>query len=336
MILIAPDKFKGTFSAEEIARVISEKVAVKFPREERKLFPMADGGEGTAGIVALRRDLSPFVCDGIGPSGEDCGWKYYAGERTGAIDSSAVIGRAAIDGSKSYSPLDASSYPLGRLVSQLIDGGMKEIFIGVGGTMTTDGGSGFLQGLGFRFYDREGRLCTHMTPRRLSGISRIEPTTLPADIHITGLVDVDVPLVAAPPALSALSFAIQKGVRESELPMLAEALSHWGKVTSPLSRTGHFHGAGGGLGFALSLLDNTRLLAGAETLLGNQIETLHPDRIYTGEGCFDRQSFGGKVTGTIIRKAMALGIPVTIVCGRCTLSHAEIPEGSEVILLRDL
>ena len=52
MILIAPDKFKGTFSAEEIARVISEKVAVKFPREERKLFPMADGGEGTAGIVA--------------------------------------------------------------------------------------------------------------------------------------------------------------------------------------------------------------------------------------------------------------------------------------------
>ena len=95
--------------------------------------------------------------------------------------------------------------------------------------------------------------------------------------------------------------------------MLAEAFSLWGKVASPLSRTGHFHGAGGGLGFALSLLDNTRLLAG-----------------------FDRQSFGGKVTGTIIRKAMALGIPVTIVCGRCTLSHDEIPEGAEVILLRDL
>ena len=191
MILIAPDKFKGTFSAEEIARVISEKVAVKFPREERKLFPMADGGEGTAGIVALRRNLNPVVCDGIGPSGEDCVWKYYAGERT-------------------YSPLGASSYPLGRLVSQLIDGGMKEIFIGVGGTMTTDGGSGFLQGLGFRFYDREGRLCTRMTPRRLSGITRIEPATLPADIRITGLVDVDVPLVAAPPALSALSFALQE------------------------------------------------------------------------------------------------------------------------------
>ena len=156
------------------------------------------------------RNLNPVVCDGIGPSGEDCVWKYYAGERTAAIDSSAVIGRAAIDGNRTYSPLDASSYPLGRLVSQLIDGGMKEIFIGVGGTMTTDGGSGFLQGLGFRFYDREGRLCTRMTPRRLSGITRIEPATLPADIRITGLVDVDVPLVAAPPALSALSFALQE------------------------------------------------------------------------------------------------------------------------------
>lgn len=335
MILIAPDKFKGTFQAAEIARLIGRRVSALHPGSEIKLFPMADGGEGTAGTLAERLRLERKEQAGSGPLGNPCTYEYFTDGEQAAIDSAAVVGRAALETGAPLHPFEATSFGLGRLTGSLLDSGIKRIYIGIGGTMTTDGGAGFLQGLGYRFFDSLGKELPALNPGLLPQVAAVEPPCRSFG-EITALADVDVPLTASPDSLSALSFAPQKGVEQSLLSRLSRALEHFREVTAPLSSTPSFNGAGGGLGYAVSLLPGAKILPGATTLLGDTVRQLRPDMIYTGEGCFDSQSFGGKVTGTIISQAVPLGIPVTVVCGRCEISPSVLPEGVSTLLLSDL
>lgn len=131
MILIAPDKYKGTLSAFEAARIIASACARPF-----LLAPMADGGEGTA-CVLCRGD--EWMSHG----------KAFINTRTAeaVIDSSAVIGLQGVD-LRTHNILTASSAPLGREVRRLLDYGCTKVKIGIGGTCTCDGGAGFLEALG--------------------------------------------------------------------------------------------------------------------------------------------------------------------------------------------
>ncbi len=132
MILVAPDKFKGTLSALEATDIISQAL---WPLEVKKA-PMADGGEGTAAILC-----------------RDSAWEkkdtYYHNKatNTAVIDSSAIIGLQLVEQSH-RDVLSASSYSLGLKVRSILDSGVKRVIIGVGGTSTCDGGLGFLDALG--------------------------------------------------------------------------------------------------------------------------------------------------------------------------------------------
>jgi glycerate kinase len=131
MILIANDKYKGTISAERAARIIADALG----RDRCVLTPMADGGEGTAQVLA---SSTPWQC---------CGkWHYNKFTREAAIDSSAVIGLQQID-RRTHNILTATSAPLGEALNAIADAGAVRIYLGVGGTATCDGGEGMLDAL---------------------------------------------------------------------------------------------------------------------------------------------------------------------------------------------
>lgn len=344
MIIIASDKFKGTFTAGEICRLIGDKVRRSYPEEEIKLIPMADGGEGTARVIAIRRGLTKRGIRGVNPFGKAVEWRFYSDGEIAAVDSAAIVGREAVG--KVVAPLMASSYPLGKFVDTLSAQGINHLYIGVGGTMTTDGGAGFLQALGWRFLMSSGDIVTgHLSPRMLPTIVKVIPPERMSEMKISALMDTDVAFVpdGDSKGLSTLSFARQKGVKDDEMSLLREALSKFYRVVSETmnqeNMPSHYCGAGGGLGFALQIA-GAEALPGALTvwrqaIAGSGIRPENIRRIYTGEGCLDIQSLCGKVTGTIMDYGSHNNIPVTVVCGRCELPAGAVRAGVDVSLLSD-
>lgn len=350
MIIIASDKFKGTFSAREISRVIAEEATKEFPGETTQIFPMADGGEGTAEILAAHKSLPRHEINIPNPYGRPMpsAATYYSDGETAVVDSAALLGKETL-GDTRLSPTDATTLRLGKLLRKLDADRHRHIYIGVGGTMTSDGGAGMLQALGVKFYCQTRCLLETepVTPRRLASVTDIRfPNSLftnnPA---ITALIDVDVPLLPVDglsDGLSSLSFAGQKGATNQDIEIISSSLSHYLNLISNATGnlpTPQYCGAGGGLGFALKLID-AKPVSGAEFLLSMLAQSISGfetvTRIYTGEGCFDLQSLQGKVTGKIIEHATRYGIPVTVVCGRCELSADQIPPGTTVRLLSDI
>lgn len=157
MILIAPDKFKGTLTATQVARIIDSELP-----GDCLMMPMADGGEGTADAIAsattgwVRRN----------------GYAVHPASATAAIDSSAVIGLGQVN-PRNHDILSASSAPLGVVVREIIKGGCKNVIIGVGGTCTCDGGIGFLEALGLERLKEYGDALTALCDVRV-------PLTAPA------------------------------------------------------------------------------------------------------------------------------------------------------------
>ena len=194
------------------------------------------------------------------------------------------------------------------------------IVVGLGGSATVDGGIGMAAALGWRFIDAEGR----EVPPYASELTRVEgfqrpAGTLPKEVY--ALADVHTPLSG--PQGAARVFGPQKGVPRKEIAALDQALEHWGRV---LERELHCAvrelpgaGAAGGLGAGLRAFLGARILPGSEWLLaevGFDALLARAELLITGEGSFDSQSLLGKVTGVIIERAAARGVPVLLIAGR--------------------
>lgn len=385
MILVAPDKFKGTFSAGEIASRLAEWLAGTSPGNEIVTMPMADGGEGTAAALAEGLgldDASISRLDDERPAynalGQETQWTFFRRGDIAAVDSSTILGLVSMDRRR---PMEASSRPLGELVRWLIRDGVTTLYIGVGGTLTTDGGAGFLQGLGLRFFNRHhDEILEAISPKLLPSVASIAAPKsaqssanssansltrlIPEGVRIIGLIDVDVPLLNdsgqalsqmsdsaitlsqvsdSGQALSLLSFAPQKGVTPDQLPELRRAISHWQDIVAATTgnlEDDHYCGAGGGLGYALRLI-NADCRPGAKAIFDLLIQRKHLStsditEIYTGEGSFDAQSLAGKVTGMLISFALSHHLPLTIVCGQNHLPASLLPTSITILPLTAL
>ncbi|MCD8386319.1 MAG: glycerate kinase [Bacteroidales bacterium] len=281
MILVAPDKFKGTLSARQAANIIAE----AFPPGTCVKAPMADGGEGTASIIA-----------------SNWGWQvrdgYYVDrkERTAVIDSSAVIGLPKCVECRDI--LRASSAPLGIKVREILKGGCEKVIIGIGGTGCCDGGLGFLQGLGIDKY--------RTYQDKILGLSDVAVPLVPGrDVPDSKLLDTP----------SALMFAPQKGATALDLPLLYRRLllvqQEYGH-----GRTSPFDGAGGGLGFAIASVIGAECVPGAQYVIENyDIKWDDIDFVITGEGRIDDQTLQGKVVDTVARAAAEHGVPCIAIGG---------------------
>ena len=248
VVAIAPDKFKGTLTAGEVAGEVGRAVAEAFPSAVVHLYPMADGGEGTASVIAEKMHLQPATCEGHNSLMQPITIEYYQDETVCAVDSAAIIGLPML-GDTPPDPWHSTSYGLGEFISARMAEGKRRIYIGIGGTASIDGGAGMLQALGAVFRDVGGSaIGTHDNPVCAGDLWKIFSTDLTAaELHavrdsVTGIADVNLPLIPSTieevsdmSHMSSLSFACQKGLPQQDLPQLYESLANYAAAIAPHS-----------------------------------------------------------------------------------------------------
>jgi len=339
-ILIAPDKFKGSLSARQVAENIALGVRDVIPDAQIEIAPVADGGEGTAEVICKARGGEWVTCHAHGPLGNPIEARYvWLSENASAvIEISEAAGlRALKDGVRDV--LRANTFGVGEMLLDGAKRGAREIIVGAGGSVTNDGGFGMARALGFRFLTGE-REIENGGPAELIGLARIEAlvaagvspaTTLksepasasggPLQIRIVAACDVKNRLLGENGAT--LTFGPQKGATPDELEILERALTRLADtVTRELGcdfRNNPGAGAAGGLGFGLMSFCSGELRPGFD-VVADAVE-LHEkirsaDVVITGEGKLDRQTLEGKAPAGVARLARKFGKRVFAVVGR--------------------
>jgi len=346
-IIVAPDKFKGSLPATQVAAAIADGLRSGDAGAEVVTIPVADGGEGTVdAAVAAGFERVPVTA--AGPAGDPVRASYARRGEVAVVELACVCGLARWPGgpwSSRAAPLAASSSGAGEVLRAALEAGARRIIFGVGGSASTDGGSGLLQALGARVLDARGE------PARPGGaglrdaatldLSGLHPKLRAAEVILAA--DVDNPLTG--PDGAAEVYAPQKGASPAEVALLDEGLCRWAAVVAAATGTDWSRapgaGAAGGVGFAaLAVLGAVRRpgvelvleLAGFGTALDGA------DLVITGEGSLDAQSLAGKAPVGVARAAARRGVPVIAVAGRCTLAETELAAAgiSAVYPLSDL
>ncbi|WP_334173034.1 glycerate kinase [Sinomonas sp.] len=331
-IVLAPDKFKGSLTAPEVAAALAEGIRDVLPDAELVLVPVADGGEGTVS-AALGAGFSPRGAAVSGPTGQPIAAKFAVQPPPGAAGFAggrAVVEMAAASGLDVLpdgirDARNATSLGTGQLVRAALDAGAREIILGVGGSACTDGGAGMLQGLGARFTDDAGNELP-LGGAALARIAEADLGGLDARLDAATLIlaaDVDNPLLGEHGA--AAVFGPQKGATPSDVADLDAALARFAEVLG--GTMGHRAvalkdapgaGAAGGVGYAALVLGAQRR-RGIEVVV--EFTGLRPKLegaalVVTGEGSLDAQSLSGKAPVGVAAEARAQGVPVVGVCGR--------------------
>lgn len=339
-ILIAPDKFKGSLSAQQVAENIALGIRDVIPDAQIEIAPVADGGEGTAEVICKARGGEWVTCHAHGPLGNPIEARYvWLSENASAvIEMSEAAGlRALKDGVRDV--LRANTFGVGEMLLDGAKRGAREIIVGVGGSVTNDGGFGMARALGFRFFTGE-REIENGGPAELIGLARIEApvatgvspaTTLksepastsggPLQIRIAAACDVKNPLLGENGATH--TFGPQKGATPDELEILERALTRLADtVTRELGcdfRNNPGAGAAGGLGFGLMSFCRGELRPGFD-VVADAVELeekiRRADVVITGEGKLDRQTLEGKAPAGVALLARKFGKRVFAVVGR--------------------
>ncbi|WP_142060141.1 glycerate kinase [Pseudarthrobacter sp. B4EP4b] len=337
-ILIAPDSYKGSATAEAVARNIALGWSSVRGQDHIQLAPMADGGEGT--IDALKSiypsaDRRPIRVAGPGGQPVEAEWLYLPpafGSRgsTGVVELASTSGITLLE---HLSPLDAQSTGFGQAIVAALEAGVSRLVLGIGGSACTDGGAGMLQELGYRFLDKNDKPIRPGNRGLSDAVCVDASAVLPLPENgVVVLTDVTNPLTG--PNGSAAVFAPQKGASRQDIPLMDSALEHFAALFSIDPQTTGA-GAAGGTGFGL-MVWGADMKSGAEeiaSLLNLPSRVKHADLLITGEGRFDRQSDLGKVVGQLRRTAAAFDVPVALVAGAI---GSETEGFSNAISLSDL
>ena len=322
-IVIAPDSFKETLSAFEVASAIESSFQNVFPEAEIIKIPIADGGEGTVEAIVRATDGSFEFSEVEGPMGNitSAKWGMLGNSKTAVIEIAEACGLHLVQANK-RNPMTASSFGVGQLVVAALDKGAKKIIIGLGGSATNDGGYGFLRAIGVQFLDSEGNeLNGHF--ETLSLLSDINFNHIDTRIKNTSFeiaCDVDNPLLGEKGASKV--FAAQKGASNKMIEELESIMTNYYEIISSqlgrqLNDRPRF-GAAGGLGFGISACINSELKSGInivlEALNFNQY-LLDADLVITGEGRIDSQSERGKAPIGVIKYANQLNCKVIVIAG---------------------
>ncbi len=299
-VLIAPDSFKGSLSSAEVCSIISSVLMKKYPDLKITSIPVADGGEGTAEAFLHAVGGEKIYCTVKSPLGRDIE-SYFVMLK----DETAVIEMALASGitlEMENNTLLASTYGTGQLIKAALDKGAERLFIGIGGSATTDAGTGCLNALGAEFYDGKGEEV-YPCGKNLEKIEKINLEGIDKRIYgkeITVLCDVKNPLYGKKGA--AYIFAPQKGADENDVQTLDKGLEAFAVVSKKALGEDFSKcegsGAAGGLGFALKAFLNAEMKSGIDLVLdycGFEKMAKNADLIVTGEGRLDGQSLMGKV-----------------------------------------
>ncbi|MES1923952.1 glycerate kinase [Salinisphaera sp. T31B1] len=307
-IVLAPDSFKGSASALEVAHALGEGLQQSLPTARLRLAPMADGGEGTLDCVAAAVAGAWQTTRLTAIHGQSMDAPWYRTENDRAIlESATVLGLPLIEASVDAPALAArGSRALGELVIGALDAGCRDIAIGLGGSACNDAGLGLLTALGATAHDDSGQAVAP-TMDGLLALARLDLSGLDrrlAETRLTALCDVDNPLLGEQGA--SRIYGPQKGLTDSQIQAVEAAFEGLATECGP---RGNIYAAGsgaaGGLGFALAVL-GAELAPGANALMdltGLRPRLAEADLVITGEGRSDAQTLSGKLPLAIARAA---------------------------------
>ncbi|WP_019203809.1 glycerate kinase [Tsukamurella sp. 1534] len=328
-VLLAPDKFKGSLTAEKVVDALARGIADVAPDWTCLRAPIADGGDGTvAAAVAAGWDRVDVPTSG--PTGRAHTASYARRGDRAVVELASSVGLELLpDGVPA--PLGSTTFGLGTVIRDALENGARDVLIGLGGSASTDGGAGMLQALGVAVSGADG---APLPPGggALAGAESVDLSgLLPAarDARFRLACDVDNPLLGHRGA--AAVYGPQKGATSGDVALLDSALATWAdrvaEATGRDLRDTPGAGAAGGTGFGamavlgatprpgvevvLEITDFAGKLAGAELVI-------------TGEGSLDDQTLYGKAPMGVATAARRAGVPVIAVAGRSTLSAEQV------------
>ncbi|HMW18066.1 MAG TPA: glycerate kinase [Accumulibacter sp.] len=322
-IIVAPDSYKGSLSAVEVAQAMSRGIQRVFPDVEVRQIPIADGGEGTVDALLAatggqrRRSLVR------GPLGQpvEAEWGILGDGRTAVIEMAAASGLPLID-PEHRDPRLTSTFGTGQLLSTALDAGLRKIILGIGGSATNDGGTGMARALGIRFTDGDGNDLPE-GGAALAGLQRIDMSRADRRLSSSEIIvacDVDNPL-CGPRGASAV-FGPQKGATPEMVVELDAALAHYAEISRLVTGRDVVDlagsGAAGGLGAGLLLFTPAQLRPGVDIVLEavNFTERVkNAAFVITGEGHTDFQTVFGKAPVGVAKAAKRHGVAVFCLSG---------------------
>jgi glycerate 2-kinase len=330
-IVIAPDSYKESLTALEVATEIEAGFRAVFPDAEYIKLPMADGGEGTVAAMVAATGGTLVEVYITGPLGEPVKACYgLTGDRKTAIIEMAAASGLALVAPDLRNPLKTTTRGTGELIKAALDAGISHLIIGIGGSATNDGGVGMLQALGVRLLDQAGREIG-FGGGQLANLDRIDISSMDTRLEackIEAACDVNNPLTG-PKGASAI-FGPQKGATPEMVSQLDASLARYADLISRdlgvQVDTVPGAGAAGGMGAALLAFFGAQLRPGIEIIIeavGLEAHVRNADLVITGEGRIDSQTILGKTPIGVARMAKRYGKPVIGIAG-CLASDAGV------------
>lgn len=325
-VVIAPDSFKESLPANQVAEAIKRGFKRVIPDAEYLLLPVGDGGEGTVDAIKSSLALVEKTALVTGPFGDEVLMSYFQKRELALFEVANLVGLAKIPFEK-RNPLEIQTKGIGQLILHLIEQGIKDIYVGVGGTASNDGGIGIAAGIGYQFYDENGNEL-QACGQSLSAIRKISKervVQIPADVHIRILADVTNPLCG--PRGATYTFGKQKGLNPNEFEEVDEAIRHFYEKIAPDVFMLEGAGAGGGIAAGLCVFAGAEIVSGIQTcldLIHFDEEVKNADLVIVGEGRLDSQSLAGKAPIGVAKRTPK-GVPVIAICGSLDQDLPSLP-----------
>ncbi|MFW5392878.1 glycerate kinase [Yersinia sp. 2544 StPb PI] len=325
-IVIAPDSYKESLSALDVAVQIEAGFRTQFPDAQYIKLPVADGGEGTVEAMVAATTGRIIQVNVTGPLGDEVAAFYgiSGDEKSAFIEMAAASGLELVP-PELRNPLKTTSYGTGELICNALDQGVKHIIIGIGGSATNDGGAGMVQALGVKLLDKQGKQIGFgggkLAELDVIDISGLDPRIKQCQIDVA--CDVTNPLTGSEGA-SAI-FGRQKGATPEMVSQLDDGLQHYAGIIKRYLDidVDQVEGAGaaGGLGAALLAFCGAILSPGIDIVtdaLGLDALVRDATFVITGEGRIDSQTIHGKVPIGVARVAKRYNKPVIGIAGSLT------------------
>lgn len=315
-VLIAPDSFKESLSARQVAQAIKRGFSKVYPEAIYDLLPLGDGGEGTVASLAHSMELDYHRMEVAGPFGLETTVTYAKKGRLAVFEMAELVGLGKIPLEKRH-PLTIHTQGLGQWIRRMVEDGANHLIIGIGGSASHDGGIGMAAGLGVEFYDQEGQVVEAIGAN-LSAISHFSRERLPVglnQVRIDLITDVDNPLTG--PSGATYVFAGQKGLSADEFARVDQEMATFYGAINPCLLTLSGAGAGGGMAAGLTYFAGAHIQKGIDFVL-DQLDfdqrVSQADLVIVGEGQLDRQSLSGKTPIGVARRTPR-DTPVIAICG---------------------
>lgn len=333
-IVIAPDSYKESLSAQEVATQIEAGFREIFPDASYVKLPVADGGEGTVEAMVAATQGRIVEVQVTGPLGDniDAFFGLSGDEKTAFIEMAAASGLERVPCAQ-RNPLLTTSYGTGELIRSALDHGVKHCIIGIGGSATNDGGAGMAQALGAKLLDAQGEPIG-FGGGALDALERVDVSELDQRINSCRFevaCDVTNPLTGKLGASAV--FGPQKGATSAMIVQLDNALKHYAEVIRHSLEIDVDQvpgsGAAGGMGAALLAFCGAELRQGIEIVtdaLGLDELVRDASLVITGEGRIDSQTVHGKVPIGVARVAKRYNKPVVGIAGSLTADVGVVHE----------